>query len=397
MIRNGAVVLPDRILPVGEYAVLVDGDHIEAIQKCNRKSDFATDTVIDARDGWILPGFVDVHCHGGGGFDFMDGTAEAFLQIQAIHVRHGTTAIAPTAVACSLAELGHLFRICREVLTTDHQGADLIGLHLEGPYLSIAMKGAQPESEIRLPDITETRQILDAGQGIICRWSAAPELPGSKSFAEQVRQAGICLSVAHSEATCPDIQQAFDWGFHSITHLYSSTTSVRKINQIVQAGIVEAAYLLDDMIVELIGDGKHVPKELMQMVHKLKGPDKVILVSDAMRAAGTAVLESHLGKIKPENRVIIEEGVAKLPDRSFYAGSIATGDLMLRNAVQHNKLPLPDAVRMMTLTPARLVGIDRRKGSLEPGKDADIVIMDRNLKVHTVLVRGRTVFDAPCA
>ncbi|NLB45745.1 MAG: amidohydrolase family protein [Clostridiaceae bacterium] len=166
---------------------------------------------------------------------------------------------------------------------------------------------------------------------------------------------------------------------------------MRKIQQRVHAGIVEAAYLIDEMVVELIGDGRHVPKELMQMVHKLKGPDKVVLVSDAMRAAGQDVTESYLGRKIPATRVIVEDGVAKLPDRSFYAGSIATADHMLRNAVINNQLPLLDAVRMLTLTPARLIGVDTRKGSLEAGKDADFVILDPQLQVLAVFARGQLI------
>lgn len=389
LIKNAACVLPDCMWPAGQVLIETDGVRITSIGPSDDWHSVKHE--LDARGGYVVPGFVDIHCHGGGGHDFMDGTETAFRSIAQEHARHGTTLIAPTLVACSLAELRILFRLLKHVRTQDPVGAELAGFHLEGPYLAPVMKGAQPESAIRLPDRLETEAILEMSHGLISRWSAAPELPGIQDFAQLALAARIPLSIAHSEATCEQVLEACQWGFHSITHLYSSTTSVRKIRQRVHAGIVEAAYLLDSMSVELIGDGRHVPRELMQMVHKLKGPDRIVLVSDAMRAAGQDVTESYLGRKIPANRVIVEDGVAKLPDRSFYAGSIATADQMLRNAVMHNKLPLPDVVRMMTLTPARLIGVGGRKGSLEASKDADIVVLDPQLQVQAVFARGRLI------
>jgi len=389
VVHNAACVLPDGIWPRGRMLIEAEGGRILSIGPAGRRETASHE--IDALGGFIVPGFVDIHCHGGDGHDFMDGTETAFRAIAQVHARHGTALIAPTTVACSLDELKDLFGLLRQVQAQGTGGAELAGFHLEGPYLAPVMKGAQPESAIRLPDRREVTAILEIGQGLISRWSAAPELPGMRAFARQVSAAGIPLSIAHSEATCEQVLEAYQWGFHSVTHLYSSTTSVRKIQQRVHAGIVEAAYLIDEMAVELIGDGRHVPKELMQMVHKLKGPEKVVLVSDAMRAAGQDVTESYLGRKIPANRVIVEDGVAKLPDRSFYAGSITTADHMLRNAVLNNQLPLPDAVRMMTLTPARLIGADKRKGSLETGKDADFVILDPQLQVLAVFARGQLI------
>jgi len=389
LVHNAALVLPDGIRQQGQVLIETEGARFTSIGPAGDR--VAVNHEFDARGGCIVPGFIDIHCHGGDGHDFMDGTETAFRAIALVHARHGTTLIAPTSVACSLDEMKNLFGILRQVQAQGTGGAELTGFHLEGPYLAPVMKGAQPESAIRRPERREAETILETGKGLISRWSAAPELPGMRDFARQVTAAGIPLSIAHSEATCEQVLEAYQWGFHSITHLYSSTTSVRKIQQRVHAGIVEAAYLIDEMVVELIGDGRHVPKELMQMVHKLKGPDKVVLVSDAMRAAGQDVTESYLGRKIPANRVIVEDGVAKLPDRSFYAGSIATADHMLRNAVINNQLPLLDAVRMLTLTPARLIGVDTRKGSLEADKDADFVILDPQLQVLAVFARGQLI------
>ncbi len=384
---NGDLVLPDRIIRQSGL-VLAEG-RIAEVGFAGQPPEDAV--VIDAGGGYILPGLVDIHLHGGGGDDFMDGTAATIRRIARIHAQHGTTTILPTTVACSLDELLRLFDLCRGIQNEGTGGADLPGLHLEGPYLAPAMRGAQPLAYVRDPDPGEVDRILDAGRGLIRRWSSAPELPGMEQAAAKMRAQGITLAVAHSNATCPEIIRASGWGFRHITHMYCSTPSVRKINQTVQAGIVEAAYLIDGMTVELIGDGCHVPKELMQMVHKLLGPAKVALITDAMRAAGTDVRESFLGSRGSGNPVIIEDGVAKLPDRSSFAGSIATADRVLRNAHIANGLPLADAVRMLSLTPAAIVGLDQSKGSLARGKDADIVVMDRDFQVRTVLVRGQMI------
>lgn len=392
VIRNGSIITSTGFEAYGTRDLLIENGKITGTVKPG-SADARAQQVLDAKGGWILPGFIDCHCHGGGGYDFMDGSEIAFKSILSAHVRHGTTALAPTAVACDLENMKKLFSIYRTIEKNDYLMADLVGFHLEGPYLSMAQRGAQPTRQIRDPDPAEVRQILDEGRDIICRWTAAPERPGMKIFADQVRSKGITLSVGHSDAICQQIQQAFIWGFHSITHLYSGTTTVRKLNQVIKAGIVEAAYLIDDMVIELIGDGHHVPKEVIQLAHKIKGADKVILITDAMRAAGTDARTSYLGLMIPENQVIIEQGVAKLPDRSSYAGSIATMDQVFQNAVVNAKLPVPDVVKMVSTNSAKLIGIDHRKGRIHPGYDADIVILDSNYNVQATLVRGRVVFQ----
>ena len=189
-----------------------------------------------------------------------------------------------------------LFDVYRKAVENEDTGAKFIGIHMEGPYISQEMKGAQPEQYVRNVELHDLREIMNRGSDLLTRWSVAPELPGMEEFAREVTKYPILLSVAHSNATCEDIIKSFSWGFRHITHLYSNTPSVRKISQNVHAGVVEAAYLLDEMTVELIGDGKHVPPELMQMVYKLKGPDNLALITDSMRAAGTDVTESFLGK-----------------------------------------------------------------------------------------------------
>ncbi len=347
--------------------------------------------VVDANGGYILPGFVDQHVHGGGGADFMDGTPDAYRTVAETHASHGTTSIVPTTVACPPDVLFAAFDNYRSgIKATDK--VDFLGIHLEGPFLAPEMKGAQSEDRIYPPTPELVDKLLDTAGDIIVRCSGAPEVPYMYELAEKMSKYNIMMSIGHSNAVASQVIEAYDHGYRHITHMYCSTPSVRKINQVMYAGIIEACYLLDGMCCELIGDGCHVARECIRLVHKLKGTDKAMFITDAMRAAGTDVTESYLGDIRPENRVIIENGVAKLPDRSFYAGSIATMDRVFRTAVQGAGLPMADVSKMMSLTPARLIGCDDRKGSLDVGKDADIVIFDHELKVDSVFLRGRRTF-----
>ena len=202
---------------------------------------------------------------------------------------------------------------------------------------------------------------------------------------------GVQFSMGHTIATYEQAEEAKDLGFSSITHMYSATSGFHKVNQKVHIGVTQAGYGIDEIYVELIGDGCHVPKELLRLVNRFKGKDKICLVTDAMRAAGTNVEESFLGKICPENRVIIDDGVAKLPDKSFFAGSIATMDIAFRFAVQVAGFDIPTASVITSLAPAKLMKIDDKKGSIEVGKDADFILMDNNFEVVDVIVKGNKI------
>lgn len=343
--------------------------------------------VIDASGMYVLPGFVEIHAHGGGGYDFMDATEEAFEAITETHLKHGTTSILPTTVACGIESMERLFDLYRNV--SESSKINLLGLHLEGPYISYEMKGAQNAAFVRNPTKAETDRLIDKNGDIIRMCTAAPELDGTEYMSKRMRDKNITLSVGHSNGICADARRARELGFTHMTHLYSNTPGVRKINQIVYAGLLEAAYLYD-FDIELIGDGCHVAKEVLQLAHKLKGADKINLTSDAMRAAGTDVKESYLGEMLPENRVIIEDGVAKLPDRSFFAGSIATGDIILKWAVNICGISICEVSKMLSKTPARVIGEDR-KGVIGRGADADIVFADENLDIKRVFVMGSDI------
>ena len=378
LIKNGTVVFPDR----AEKTNILIGDG-KILDIGNISSDGAFE--LDAENKIITPGLIELHAHGGGGNDFCDLSAEAFENIVKTHLQHGVTLICPTLASCPLSMMLGTFDVYRAAKAGKY-GAYMHKIHLEGPYLSVAQSGAQRKDIIRIPTKDEVDAVFENGADVIGRISAAPENEGAEYLAKRAVQNGIMLSIAHSSATAEEAKKALFMGFTHITHLYSGTTTVRKINDRVCAGILEAAYLYDDFDIELIGDGRHVAKETMQMALKIKGADKINLTSDAMRAAGEAGAKtSYLGYICPENAVIIDDGVAKLPDKSSYAGSIATGDVMLKNAVLNYDIPLVDAVKMLTATPARLIGEENKKGAIKVGLDADIVFWNEDFSISGII------------
>ena len=384
-IKNARIVLPDKI--VNGNIISIDGKIAEISDNC--PDDCA---VIDAKGLVVTPGFVEIHAHGGGGSDFCDSTPEAFVQAVKSQLSHGTTYICPTIMSCTQDRLMKVVSAYRKAKESEI-GVLMHGLHLEGPYLNPDMCGAQRKDIIREPSEQEVDRLFDFAGDVICHITAAPEVKGVDYLAKRAKENNILLSIGHSGATAFDVEKAIEKGFSHVTHLYSATTTVRKINQRIYAGILEAAFLYDDIKFELIGDGRHVAKHTMQMALKVKGAKNINLTSDAMRSAGQSdVTESYLGDVCPENRVIIDDGVAKLPDKSSYAGSIATGDVMFKNAVDNYGISMVDAVTMLSATPALLIGAES-KGSIEKGKDSDLVIWNEDFTVNTVVAGGRIVSE----
>lgn len=386
-IINGNIITPYRIIYGG--TILIKDGAIAAVSESDIEADA---TEIDAGGNFVAPGFIDIHVHGGGGFDFMDNTPEAFREIARTHARYGTTSMFPTTLTSEKEDLLTALDIFEQVRNEEPTGAQLLGIHIEGPYFASSQRGAQDDRYIRNPDPEEYKEII-RHSGLIKRWSAAPELPGAMEFARYIKQKGILPSIAHTDAIFEEVEKAHENGFSLITHLYSCMSGVTRRNAFRYAGVIESAFLIDSMDVEIIADGIHLPAPLLKLVYKIKGPEKIALVTDAMRAVALPDGTSILGNLKNGLEVLIEDGVAKLPDRSAFAGSVATTDRLVRNMVQMADVPLTDAVRMMTTTPARIMGIDGSKGSLVPGKDADIVIFDRDIRIQKTIVKGKVIFS----
>lgn len=386
-IFNGRILTPFRVISDGTL-IVVDNKITDVIEG-NAEVEGALE--IDAKGQYISPGFIDIHVHGGGGYDFMDGTVEAFLKIAETHARYGTTSMLPTTLTAEKEDLLQTLEVYKEAKSKNSKGAQFLGMHLEGPYFSVNQRGAQDPRYIRNPDPSEYKDILSHSNDIK-RWSAAPELKGSLEFGRYLKSKGILVALAHTDATYDEALIGFENGYTLATHFYSCMASVTRKNALRYAGTIEAAYLIDEMDVEIIADGIHLPPPLLKLIVKVKGIDRIALITDSMRAAGMPPGESILGSLRDGLKVIVENGVAKLPDRSSFAGSVATTDRLVRNMVNMAGLPLPDAVRMMTRTPAVILGIENEKGSLIPGKDADILIFNDDIQVQMTIVNGKIIY-----
>jgi N-acetylglucosamine-6-phosphate deacetylase len=388
-IINGRVITSHRII---DHASLLISDGI-ITEISEKKISSKADITLDAKGNYISPGFIDIHVHGGGGSDFMDSTVKDFLTIAETHLRYGTTALVPTTLTAEKEDLLHTLDIYKKANIKNKAGAQFMGIHIEGPYFALSQRGAQDPRYIRKPDKKEYTEIIEKAGGIIARWSAAPELEGAMEFGRYLQAHDILPAIAHTDAVYDDVVNAFENGYTLATHFYSSMSGVTRRNAFRYAGVIETVYLMDEIDVEIIADGVHLPAPLLQLIYKIKGVDRIALITDAMRAAGMGPGESILGSKKNGLKVIVEDGVAKLPDRSSFAGSVATTNRLVSTMINVAKIPLIEAVRMMTLTPARIMKINNHKGSVAIGKDADILIFDDNINIESAIIGGKILYS----
>lgn len=371
MIISGAKLVTDGKILTGLDVVCENGRIAELRPHQQRQADG-----IELDGLYLAPGFIDLHCHGAMGYEFIDGTEEAFLRICAAHAAHGTRVLYPTLSAC---DRDVMLRFLEQARNCKDDCDTLIpGVHLEGPYLAPGMCGAQDTVCIRRPDPEEYVPVLEKYADVIARWSYAPERDDG-AFQRALTEKGIVGSFAHTEACYPDVLRAYENGGRLVTHMYSCTSTVTRVGGFRRLGVIESAYLLDGLYAEVIADGCHVPAELMRMIVKIKGPGRVCLVSDAIRYACMEDAEKRTGG---SGRIpyLIEDGVAKLADRSAFAGSIASGDTLLRRTVQAG-IPLADAVTMLTATPAEVMGL-RDLGRIAAGWRALFTVFDGDLRVY---------------
>lgn len=387
-IFNGNIITPNGILNNG-CLLVEDGRILEVADRYIEAEGFIG---TDAEGQYVSPGFIDLHIHGGGGADFMDATPEAFITIASTHAQYGTTAMTPTTLTAEADGLFKALDAYASVKGSDYNGADLIGMHLEGPYFALNQRGAQDPRYIRNPNPEEYKHIISYFPHIV-RWSAAPELPGALDFGRYLLSKGILPAIAHTDALYDDVVNAVDAGYSLATHLYSSMTGVVRKNLRRHAGVVESVFLIDELDAEIIADGVHLPAALLKLVKKIKGTEHTALITDAMRAAGMPPGDTVLGPINGGLSVYSDGEVAMLHDRSSFAGSVATADRLVRNMINLADVSLTDAVKMITETPARIMNIADKKGSLQKGKDADIIFFNNDIQVTTTIVKGKKVFE----
>ncbi len=334
---------------------------------------------------YVSAGFIDIHTHGGGGNKF-EGSADEIVDGCNFHLKHGTTSICPTISAASFESMADSVSNIKRAMSDPRVKGTIIGAHMEGPYLSEKQAGAQCAEFIAEPRKEDYLPLLERYGDTIARWSYAPENDKEERFVRALKKYGVVASAGHTDAVYDDMARAMENGCELVTHLYSCTSTITRDHGFRRLGVIETAYLLDDMYVEIICDGKHLPPELIKLIYKIKGADKIALITDSLALAGTDQTHGFM----QNTEFIIEDGVCKLMDRSAFAGSIATADRLVRVAVKEADIPLLDAVKMITETPAKIMKLSS-KGKIARNKDADFVVFDENISIKAVFARGKLI------
>lgn len=387
-IKNGRIITPDGIRE--NHVLVYENDRIlgiyppDALPFSENECEW-----LDAEGLYVSPGFIDIHVHGGGGIEVCGATPKQIVSVCSAHAQYGTTSILPTTVTMGLQKLQKAVYAIRDAvpLCTD---CNILGAHLEGPYLSRAQAGAQNPDDLIIPHLEEYAPLFESWD-CIRMVGVAPELKGAMELGRYLNKRGIVATIAHSDATFEQVEQATENGFSDITHLYSGCSGVKRINAYRVAGVIEAGLCLDGLTVQVIADGKHLPAALLRLIYKCKGASQISLITDGLCASATDMEEGTVVHQANGMDMVYEDGVFKMMDKQAFAGSAATMNRLVRNMIELAGVPLAEAVAMASTTPARIIGAALRKGTLEPGKDADIIFFDPKIDVRRVIVGGRVI------
>ena len=383
IIINGTIITPFHL--VSGKAIIIEKGRIREIAN---KEELSTATltgaeVIEGKDKFIAPGYIDIHVHGGGGSDVMDGDYEAINQIAIAHSHFGTTSFLPTTMTMSKDKIIRSLRSICEAVKKGTAGAEILGIHMEGPYINPEKKGAQKEEEIKKISIEEFLEFNQASGNLIRLVTIAPEMPGAIGLIKYLYKQGIIASVGHSNATYVQTQAGIQAGLSHVTHTFNAMRGLHHR----EPGVVGAALTSPELTVEVIADGIHIHPIVLKILTKIKEGEKIVLITDSMRAAGLKEGTYDLGG----QEVIVTKGQARLKDGTL-AGSVLTMDKAVKNMVNKVGIQLSKAIQMASFNPAKSIGVDDKKGSLEPGKDADIVILNKNLEAELTMVAGKIVY-----
>ena len=375
-IKSNKIIVGDTLCE--GYVYIANGKIVEISAE-----DKPAEATYDYTGKYVAPGFIDLHTHGAGGYAFMNSTVDDVINGCDYHLQHGTTSILPTISAGEFATM-------KQAVINIHKAkgktkGNILGAHLEGPYLSPKQAGAQCPVFITPPIKEDYQSLVEEYGESIARWTYAPENDAGGAFCKYLTEHNIIASAGHTDAKYPDMQVAIENGCNLITHLYSCTSTVTREYGFRSLGVIESAYLRDELYVEIIADGKHLPPDLIKMIIKIKGTDKVALITDSLEIAGTDIKEGTMSGTD----FIVEDGVCKLKDRSAFAGSVATADRLIQTLVFDCGFAVAEAVKMLTEIPANILKI--KKGRLEKDYDADIVVFDENINISDIFVAGTKV------
>ncbi len=380
VLTNGKIIIDDEIV-TGKNVYIENG----VICDISDAPVNVDDTVIDAQGNYISPGFIDMHTHGAAGYCYAETDEDGICKAAKYQLLHGATSVLPTIGATTipntLSALEHLKNCYNKEFTENN----IVGIHLEGPYFAKEMCGAQNTDFITAPIEEDYKNIVNKYGDLVKVWSYAPENDNGGEFCKYISSQGIIAIAGHSAAKYDDMLLAMENGCKGITHLYSCTSTITREFGFRKLGVIETAFLHDELYTEIIADGKHLPPELIKLIYKIKGSDKICLVTDSLAVAGT---KTSTG-VMSGTRYIIEDDVCKLYDRSAFAGSIATADRCVRVCTKEADIPLTEAVKMMTKIPAEILKLN--KGQIKKGFDADIVVFDNNINIKNVILSGSLV------
>jgi len=390
LLHGAKLVLPDQLMENGW--LVIEDDMIFDYGTGETPTD-GFDRTIDCNGCYLSPGFIDMHVHGASNCEFLDCTEEAIMTVLRTHLHAGTTTILPTVSSMSherYLQFFDSFTPVYEKLPTMDDVPDVPGIHMEGPYLDGDVIGGMIKGNCRPVDLEQAELYLEKAP-YIKRWTIACEYPDGMELGRRLERRGILASIGHSDATLQQVQEAFHNGYTSITHLYSSCSFYHRNGAYREGGIVEAAFLMKDIDVEMITDGCHLPKEFLQLIYGIKGPDHIALITDASRYTAIDVPEGELirSDVPEQQPLYIENGVAVIEGGRCFAGSIALPNRLIRTITKIAGVDMVNAIRMASLTPARMLGIDTQVGSIKRGKRANLVVFDEDIEMRHVFVGGK--------
>ncbi len=387
LIKNGKIITPFEIV-LGDVRV-ENGKIVEVGENLTVKND---EIVQDVSGNFVTPGFIDIHSHGGYGSDFMDATDEAFNNALKFHADNGTTTVLPTSCTAPVSDIKIFLDYTKKYLKNPNENVSkVLGVHLEGPYLSERNRGAQKLEDLKVPSRDGYDFILDYID-VVKSVTIAPELDGADKMCKDLSSKGILMCGGHDDGVYPEFMPAIENGLSHVTHLYCVTSDVRFKNGVRNVGLREYALIDDRLSVELIADDKHIPQELLKMIVRAKGTEKICLVSDSLRCAGLANDGTiySLGSGDGAQKVYIDDGVAKVYGVGNYAGSITSVRQMIKNVMKAG-VGICSAVRMATINPAKVIGEEKNIGSIEVGKCADLCVLNEDFEVEKIIINGRLI------